>query len=145
MLLTEQQLVLCYWAMAETSWLLAAFSPFPPGHPARLHFPGSLAVRVPLWLSSGQWDMGRTDVHHCQAWYIKQHCNLRFLLPLLGVRTRRYWGEPPGEKNLDSGSWLGGALSLLPTVSRAGHGWKPDRLSQRASCTLFYSSSQALD
>ena len=51
--------------------LTSAPSAFPLGRPGKLHFPASLAVRVAMWLSSGQWEVGRIDVPHCQAWCIK--------------------------------------------------------------------------
>lgn len=41
---------------------------FTPGSPARLYFPGSFAVRMAMWLSSGQRDVDRVDVHHGQDW-----------------------------------------------------------------------------
>lgn len=49
------------------------------GHPARLHFPGSLGVGRGHRLSSSQWNVSRSNDHHIQAWPMKTFTRCSFL------------------------------------------------------------------
>lgn len=44
---------------------------FPPGDTRRLHFPTSFAIRGLTGLSSGQWNVGRSNALYFQAWPLK--------------------------------------------------------------------------
>ena len=44
---------------------------FPPGYTGRLHFPTSFVVRGLMWLSSSQWNLGRSNLFYLQAQALK--------------------------------------------------------------------------
>lgn len=98
-------------------------------HIARLHFPGFPVVRgsYVTWLSSGQWNVGRSEVRHFQTWRIKpptkSMCFLSAIIhgpmaedPLEGHNTLRDSGSIRGER-AKVPEWLYGTeRSYLPTT-----------------------------
>lgn len=84
---------------------------FPPGYTERLHFPTFFVVMGPLWLSSDQWSMGRSNVFLASKISCQIFCSHFLFHPPMECQCSRWLWTPHAE---DAEPWPAKPFSLFP-------------------------------